>query len=359
VNDTSGAVDVFEQLGFDSGSIRARLAMLGLDATNDRQLAEQLQQAIIRPNVDAIISGMLAALQDHELFHAIIAETSNVDHLANLLRHYLFRLGVNFEDPDYFADRLRIGYTHNRYGVPQDLYQSSFQTLQYLLINHVPRQIRSDEGAFDRLLRFILRITSLDMSLAVESYCNSRVCKLEDTLQTERGVSARMRKLAITDWLTSLHNHSYSRDLLRDALAASQEAQSSLCIILADLDHFKRVNDTHGHLVGDHVLRLAAARMTTCARAGDEIGRYGGEEFLFVLNDTTPEAAAEVAERVRTRLEEDVVHYKQASIQVTLSLGIAKARQDDTVDSLIERADAALYAAKVSGRNRAVVEPAA
>jgi diguanylate cyclase (GGDEF)-like protein len=359
VNNTPDDLNIFEQLGFDADSIGARIKLVGLDAAVDGSLAEQLQRVVIRPNADRIIEGMLEALQDHDQFHAIVAEHSDVGRLRDLMRQYLLALGIDFGDTEYFADRLRIGYVHNRFGVPQPLYQSSFQTLQYLLIRHIPQQVRQDDAAYDRLLQFILRITSLDMSLAVESYCNSRVCTLEDTLQLERGISERMRKLAITDWLTSLHNHAYSRDLLRDALAACQEAGSDLCIILADLDQFKRINDTHGHLVGDHVLRIAAARMTAAARAGDKIGRYGGEEFLFVLPDTTPDGAAEVAERVRARLEDDVVHCERTSITVTLSLGIAKARHDDSVDSLIERADAALYAAKVSGRNRVVVEPAA
>jgi diguanylate cyclase (GGDEF)-like protein len=125
---------------------------------------------------------------------------------------------------------------------------------------------------------------------------------------------------------------------------------------MADLDQFKKINDEHGHLVGDHVLRIAAARMVAGARTSDEIGRYGGEEFIFVLQDTDLETAGDVAERVRARMNSDAIHHHKAVINVSLSLGIAQARSDDTVDTLIERADATLYAAKLAGRDCVMLE---
>ena len=120
---------------------------------------------------------------------------------------------------------------------------------------------------------------------------------------------------------------------------------------MADLDHFKKINDVHGHLVGDRVLKIAATRMVSGARDDDEICRYGGEEFLFVLEDTELAEAKDVAERVRTRIGDDAVHGRNAKIHISLSLGVAEARENDSVDALIDRADAALYAAKLAGRN--------
>jgi diguanylate cyclase (GGDEF)-like protein len=96
--------------------------------------------------------------------------------------------------------------------------------------------------------------------------------------------------------------------------------------------------------------------MVSGARTGDEIGRYGGEEFLFVLENTDIEAAADVAERVRSHINSDAIHYHEATINVSLSLGIAQARGDDTVNTLIERADSALYAAKLAGRDCTMLE---
>ena len=120
---------------------------------------------------------------------------------------------------------------------------------------------------------------------------------------------------------------------------------------MADLDQFKKINDEHGHLVGDHVLHIVAARMVSGARTGDEIGRYGGEEFIFVLTGYRhrqwqpkwPNAC----DHVLTAMPSIIA--AQAAINVSLSLGIAQARSDDTVNTLIDRADATLYDAKLCG----------
>jgi diguanylate cyclase (GGDEF)-like protein len=182
------------------------------------------------------------------------------------------------------------------------------------------------------------------------------LCSLEDSLRDERGESARLRHLAYTDWLTALHNHSHSRHLLAAALASAKASGAPLCVIMADLDQFKRINDRYGHLVGDEVLRIAASRMLSAARSGTQIGRYGGEEFLMVLPKADLATAREVAERVRQRVSRDAIHCDEARISVSISLGIAQARRDDSVNSLIERADAALYAAKLDGRDCVRVE---
>jgi diguanylate cyclase len=225
------------------------------------------------------------------------------------------------------------------------------QVLQYLLIQHIPTEIRCDLPAFEEMIQFILKITALDMSLAVESYCASRVMDLEASLDIAHGERESLHHLAVTDWLTNLHNHSYSRYFLGEALDRARAEKSPLCVVMADLDHFKKVNDVHGHLTGDRVLQIAAARMLSGARDGDEICRYGGEEFLFILQNTAIEEGKEMAERVGTRIGSDAIHGKDGEISISLSLGVAQAREDDTVDTLIDRADEALYAAKLAGRD--------
>jgi diguanylate cyclase (GGDEF)-like protein len=166
-----------------------------------------------------------------------------------------------------------------------------------------------------------------------------------------RGEKDRLHRLAVTDWLTDLHNHSFSRHFLADALSLSRSEKSPLCVIMADLDNFKKINDQYGHLVGDKVLRIVASRMVSGARAGDEICRYGGEEFLFVMQHTNIAAGMDVAERVRLRINGDAIQAEESELTVSLSLGIAQARDGDDVDSLISRADRALYSAKQAGRD--------
>ena len=348
--------EMCERFGFDTTAIAQRVHLVGLEGSDNLGMGLELQRRVIVPNGKDIAEGIFESLKNIDQFEQIAADNLDADRLREFQYRYLFGLGVNFVSAAYFEDRLRVGYVHNKVGVPQSLYQASFRTLEYLLIHHIPQSIRGDPAAFDQMLMFILKIMALDMSLAVESYCMTEMCLLEDSLQDERGKSRRLRQLAITDWLTDLHNHAYSRHLLQLKLDYAQQNDTPLCVIMADLDQFKKINDEHGHLVGDHVLHIAAARMVSGARTSDEIGRYGGEEFIFVLQDTDINNAAEVAERVRSRINSDAIHYRNATINVSLSLGIAQARSDDTVDALIERADKTLYAAKLAGRDCVMLE---
>ena len=337
--------------GSDAKAIADRLRLLGLDGADAAETSQSLQAFVIVPNVDAIVLRFFRSLTRITAFRDIVANESAQERLQNTVRNYLLTLGVDFGSKAYFDERRRIGKIHEQIGVSQSLYQCAIRDLQDLLIEHIPSRIRESGDDFDELLRFVLKVTTLDMSLAVESYCDARVLGLQESLASERGETERLRKLSITDWLTDLHNHSYSKRCLNAALERAQREERPLCVIMADLDHFKNVNDTHGHLIGDEVLRIAAARMVSGARSADRVARYGGEEFLFILQDTDLAEGVEVAERVRTRINSDSVQCGEASMYVTMSLGLAQARPGDNVDSLIDRADAALYAAKAAGRN--------
>ena len=346
-----------ERCGFDANAIVERLHLVELNQTGMEALGRRLQDEVVRPNVDAIVDRFYVSLARIDEFNRIVEEYSAPERIKESQKHYLLGLGVDFDQSQYFEERLRVGAVHQRVGVPQGLYQCTFQRLQSLLIEYIPPEIRDDEPAFQAMLRFILKITALDMGLAVESYCSARVSGLEESLETERGEMDRLRELAVTDWLTSLRNHSYSRRYLVAALERAKTEAAPLCVIMADLDHFKKINDTHGHLVGDEVLRIAASRMIAGARGDDEICRYGGEEFLFILQNTDIAGGAEVAERVRLRISDDEMHVGDKNLFVSISLGVAQAREDDTADSLIERADAALYTAKFAGRNCVRIAP--
>lgn len=340
-----------ERSGFDADGIAERLNLVGLGEPESREHGYALQDMVIRPNADSIVDSFYASLAENGTFNSIVSKYSDSERLKGIQQRYFLKLGVDCDQSQYFEERLRVGSIHQRIGVPQSIYQCSFQRLQGLLLQHMPPRVRRDHDAFETMLQFILKITALDASLAVESYCAARMSGFEESLKSVRSEKERLHHLAITDWLTNLHNHSYCRHLLAEALDRAGAEKLPLCVIMADVDHFKKINDTYGHLVGDEVLRIAAARMVSGARAGDEIGRYGGEEFLFVLKNTALEEGMDVAERVRERINSDATHSRDAEIWVSLSLGIAQARECDDVDTLIERADEALYAAKLAGRN--------
>lgn len=161
----------------------------------------------------------------------------------------------------------------------------------------------------------------------------------------------QLKEQSMHDALTGTLNRSAIFELLNDHLCEAERKKWSVAIIMADLDHFKAINDKHGHIAGDTVLRTAAATMKKALRDYDHIGRYGGEEFLIILNEADIKTANEVAERVRQAVEVLDIQHEGKVIRVSLSQGIALSHGDERADHLIARADAALYIAKQEGRN--------
>jgi len=163
----------------------------------------------------------------------------------------------------------------------------------------------------------------------------------------------RITELSRTDVLTGLANRRYFLERLNPTLSLAQRHGLPLALVMADLDHFKRVNDTHGHEAGDRVLRAFADTLRAQCRREDLPCRFGGEEFLILLPQTTAGDGVVLAERVRTVFAETAPPI-QGSV-CTASFGVAAIHSDDTPDRLIARADKALYAAKSQGRNRTAV----
>ncbi|MBM7060372.1 GGDEF domain-containing protein [Pseudomonas sp. UL073] len=173
-----------------------------------------------------------------------------------------------------------------------------------------------------------------------------------------RRYQRNIEALATTDALTELPNRHGFDLLASQALREAQRNQNPLSALLIDLDHFKVLNDTHGHLAGDQVLRGFASLLRNSLRQSDILCRWGGEEFIVLLKDTDHHAAFKLAEKLRQQIDAAQFAYNGANLQIATSIGITDLRQDDTLHSLILRADHALYRAKQSGRNRVCVEPA-
>jgi len=160
-----------------------------------------------------------------------------------------------------------------------------------------------------------------------------------------------LRFRASHDMLTGIPNRGTILEAVNRERARQIRDGGSFGVILADLDHFKAVNDNHGHLAGDIVLKEAACRMRACVRSYDSVGRYGGEEFLIVVPTGDGNSTAAVAERVRQAISEKPVMTESGPISVTASLGIAVSIDRD-VKEVLRSADEALYCAKARGRNR-------
>lgn len=166
---------------------------------------------------------------------------------------------------------------------------------------------------------------------------------------------AIFRKASI-DQGTQVFNRQYLMESLEAAFAISRSSGRPLSLIYFDLDHFKRVNDTHGHSGGDHVLREIAAVARTCLRDGDVLGRVGGEEFVVIVPDADARLAAALAERLRRAAQGHSMSYAGRSIQQTVSLGVSQlAPAFKTAKDLLDDADRKLYRSKHEGRNRVTV----
>ncbi len=178
-----------------------------------------------------------------------------------------------------------------------------------------------------------------------------RILDLQQELISAREV---LRVQATHDPLTELWNHAAVFDILRNELERSQRQGAPLAAVMLDLDHFKRVNDTYGHMAGDLVLSEVARRLRGAVRPYDSIGRYGGEEFLVVVPGCDATAVQRQAERLRACVAAELFDLGGTRIRLTLSVGVATSEQTKTHDwdSLLRAADAALYRAKRNGRNR-------
>lgn len=187
--------------------------------------------------------------------------------------------------------------------------------------------------------------------LRVRLRAGRRILELQDELLTAREI---LRAKASRDSLTGLWNHAEIYRILVDELARAQRERTCVSLIMADLDNFKMVNDTYGHLVGDAVLRQSSERMLSLMRSYDYVGRYGGEEFLIVMQGCERKDAEGLAERLRYCICSEPMDTPEGMIPVTISLGLAMSSPDNRLDAnaLVKAADKALYRAKEKGRNR-------
>ena len=187
-------------------------------------------------------------------------------------------------------------------------------------------------------------ITTLLLLGLIYFFMSRLIKKLEEARQT-------IEKIAITDQLTEVFNRRHIMSRFEEEFEKFKRLKKKVSCIMADIDNFKAVNDSYGHLAGDQVLKAVSHRIRNTVRAYDILGRYGGEEFLIIMPDTSVEDARELAERIRTRVKEETVN----NATITLSLGVVCVEESDrSVDDIIRRADQNLYKAKKDGKDRVV-----
>ncbi|RKZ95848.1 MAG: diguanylate cyclase, partial [Gammaproteobacteria bacterium] len=179
-----------------------------------------------------------------------------------------------------------------------------------------------------------------------------RLCGTHQDISYRKSMEQELRHRATHDHLTGLFNRVELEQYFQKELSRSKRYQHELSIFMIDIDHFKEVNDTYGHLVGDHILKKYAAFLQNTIRTTDLVARYGGEEFVVILPETSIKEAEELAERLRVMTSNLNIELNEGTFNITISLGIATyPEHGQSYDTLLEHTDLAIYRAKHDGRN--------
>jgi diguanylate cyclase (GGDEF)-like protein len=199
---------------------------------------------------------------------------------------------------------------------------------------------------------FLVSVTPMDTN----SHKVDRFVHVARDITERKSLEDKLRLLATTDSLTSIWNRRYFRSLAKRELDRTNRYGGELALMMIDLDHFKRINDTYGHAVGDEALKMVAATGRATLRRIDIFARYGGEEFVIALPETPLEQAVQVAERLRQTLAETPITTETGHLHITVSIGLATNDPGSAdLNTLLQQADEALYQAKDNGRNRVEV----
>lgn len=240
---------------------------------------------------------------------------------------------------------------------------------------HLCKELKGNENFRDR---YIIMLTGEDeqqdkvegLDLGADDYVTKpfqhaellarvRAAKRIVDLQAElKERNAALGRLSITDGLTGLNNHRHFQDELLRAFEESDRYDRPLSLALIDIDFFKKINDTHGHAAGDEVLREVSRIFTDSIRAADVAARYGGEEFTIMMPETDLAEGVQVAEKIRSLIENHTFHTEAGDLPITVSIGVATYPRSrmHSARELIEAADKALYRAKRGGRNQVQIE---
>lgn len=300
--------------------------------------------------------------------------------LSNVLIYVVFRTGFNkrFKDPSltlfqmvmatfwtmvvvYYADEARslvlmlylvvFVFGLFRLKVSQFLFLSLFAVVNYCLVIFLLHTLHPE--ALNRRVDF-LSIVVLATVLPWFSLVGGYITHLREKVS---GALTTIERLAIIDDLTQVFNRRQMYELLEQQKALGDRGIHPFSICIFDLDHFKEVNDTHGHVAGDTVLKTVAQDVHKNLRDIDHIARYGGEEFILILTNSGSREAMICAKRIRLMVREMTFEGLPQDFRITISVGVTKYQPTESIEDAINRADKALYRAKANGRDRVEYEP--
>jgi diguanylate cyclase (GGDEF)-like protein len=344
-------VDLLPSTSDGATDLRSLLRLVGWTEADAANLPA-LRRAIAT-HIDGIVGAFYDRLEDFPHVVDLLDGPGARQRLEISQRGYLLALGDGLDEPGYREARLRIGGAHARVGVAPFWFLGALTTLTDL-IGEAVVAVHGRDAAL-RLHATLVKILQIDGTLAVEAYHHATMAQQNVLLRELEDARRKLEEAARIDALTGVR----SRQALHDNLGAEFERARRfgrpLTVLFVDVDHFKAINDQHGHAVGDTVLRHVAGTLAMSLRPADLIGRFGGEEFVVGLVECDAREAPEVAERVRRAVAERSLVCAGRRIAATVSIGLAVRDEASTLESLLDQADAAMYRAKRAGRNQVAV----
>lgn len=229
-----------------------------------------------------------------------------------------------------------------------DINEKSSDTVRMISIPLIDKGYKTGQVYILGSPLLILDPEKVSIVSVIAEFCGQRINQIIE--------KEEMKKSIYLDNLTELYNRKYFFEYAEQFLTYSKRYDQPLTFLMADIDHFKKINDQYGHQTGDFILKEIASLLKSCFRNADVIARYGGEEFIIILPNTNVKQASHVAERFRNKVSGKIFQYQNKKMKITVSAGISLLNCNDTIDTLIERADHYLYRAKNSGRNQIVFE---
>lgn len=344
-----------KQYGFNETMIKKRVKQMGLTEA-ELPLAGPLIQHAILPFHNQIMDDFYQYVFNDPEMRPFIGSEQNIDRLKKTQTEYLLSFGINFQSAGYFEYRLRVGVAHARISMPMHIYIAAYNKMQCLLLNALEASEIDDPEIKHQYRQLIIKLIYLDISLAIDAYNFMTMISLSESVNKLEKEKSILSNQLMHDTLTGVLSRAYILDVLTKYIAVQQRSKyQQLSVALLDIDHFKNINDSYGHQIGDEVLKKFCETVNAVIRGHDYLGRYGGEEFLFIIVNTDPDNALRLVERVRATIATSVYDISGQKIQLTTSIGLTHITDGDDVNSMIERADSALYKAKAGGRNQTVL----
>lgn len=335
--------------------IEARCAFLEITSEDEANLG--LLGQVIRNELDEIVAEFYDHLLRVEDLRRFLGDRRTLERLQAAQKQYLLSLGQHANQLSYFEDRLRIGITHERVGLKQKWYLGGYCILFGIISRRLAKQYGEKPAELLHLMASLKKYFSLDSTLVVETYYQATMQRLEGIMQQLSQAQQHLEEVSRLDGLTLINNRKFLMESLEMEWHRSKRFQRPFTLLLLDLDEFKQINDGHGHVFGDFVLKKAVQVMRSALRPADIIGRYGGEEFTIGLVETDHKHARQIADRIRLKIAMTPFEYDDHKASVTISVGLATMTPtQNQLEALIEEADRALYQAKANGRNQVCAE---